>query len=152
MQAMSHDDIIDVLQTTPDGVLALSDGAQPYCIPFGFVCVRGEVCLSMFATGRKWEIVQTNPNVCFNVYCWNADRTRWRSVVVEGEIEQVRDLDAIKAVVTANIEKMGLDPVAYLAKRMAYYKKNSDNPKALKTFRIKARAMTGRTMHRLLDS
>jgi nitroimidazol reductase NimA-like FMN-containing flavoprotein (pyridoxamine 5'-phosphate oxidase superfamily) len=152
MKDLEKDEMIDVLKKTPDGVLALSDGAQPYCIPFGFVYVRGEVYLSMFATGRKWELLQKNPRACFNVYCWNDGRTEWRSVVIDGDIEQVHDLDSIEAVVKANIEKMGLDPVGYLPKRMEYYKKNLDNPKALKTFRIKTRSMGGRTMHTLLGS
>jgi hypothetical protein len=53
-------------------------------------------------------------------------------------------------VVKANIEKMGLDPVQYLAKRMEYYKKSLDNPKGLKTFRITTAAMGGRKMHTML--
>jgi nitroimidazol reductase NimA-like FMN-containing flavoprotein (pyridoxamine 5'-phosphate oxidase superfamily) len=150
MKDLQHDEMIDVLMKTPDGVLALSDGAEPYCIPFGFVYVRGEVYLSMFATGRKWELLQKNSKACFNVFCWNDGRTEWRSVVIDGDIEQVHDLDAIEAVVKANIEKMGLDPVEYLPKRMEYYKKNLDNPKALKTFRIKTRSMGGKKMHTLL--
>ena len=64
--------------------------------------------------------------------------------MIDGDIEQVQDLESIEAVVKANIEKMGLDPVEYLPKRMEYYKKNFDNPKALKTFRIKTRSMGGR--------
>jgi hypothetical protein len=150
MKDLQRDEIIGVLMKTPDGVLALSDGAQPYCIPFGFVYVRDEVYFTMFATGRKWEVLQKNPKACFNVYCWNDDHTEWRSVVIDGDIEQVHDLEAIEAVVKANIEKMGLDPVEYLPKRMEYYKKNLDNPKALKTFRIKTEAMGGRKMNTLL--
>ena len=152
MKDMQHDEMIDVLKTTPEGVLALSDGAEPYCIPFGFVYVHDAVYLSMFATGRKWEILKKNPKVCFNVYCWNDGHTEWRSVVIDGDIEQVHDLESIEAVVKANIEKMGLDPVEYLPKRMEYYKKNLDNPKALKSFKINTRSMAGRKMHTMLGS
>ena len=152
MKDMQREEIVSVLNRVQDGVLALSDNGAPYCIPFGFVYADGTVYLSMFATGRKWALMQNNPKVCFNVYCWNESHTEWYSVVIDGEIEQVGDLASIEAMVRANIVKNGLDPVEYLPKRMEYYRKNLDNPRALKSFRIKASAMGGRKMHTMLGS
>ena len=56
MKDLQHDEMIDVLKKTPDGVLALSDGAQPYCIPFGFVYVRGIRHLSLACLPRGKEL------------------------------------------------------------------------------------------------
>ena len=52
--------------------------------------------------------------------------------------------------VKANIEKMGLDPVNYLEKRMAMYQKSMDNPSALKIFKVEIERMGGRKMAMLI--
>jgi hypothetical protein len=67
-------------------------------------------------------------------------------VVIDGEMEQVQDIETIERVVKANIEKIGLDAATYLEKRLAYYEKSLDNPKALKIFKIKTKDMRGRKM------
>ncbi|MCX8044575.1 MAG: pyridoxamine 5'-phosphate oxidase family protein [Desulfobacterota bacterium] len=152
MKVLLHEEIEHLLTTVNDGVLAFTDGRHPYCIPFGFVFVGGTVYLSMFPRGRKWEYLQKNPLVCFNAFCWNNEHTEWYSVVVEGELEIVTDLQVIETVVRANIKKSGLDPTQYLEKRMEYYRNSTDNPKALKIFKIKASSVTGRTMHTLIGS
>lgn len=146
MKELSKNEMYTVLHKVNDGVLALSNRARPYCIPFGFVYVNDAVFLSMFPLGRKWEYFQNNPEVCFNVFCWNADHTEWHSVVIDGEMELVTDIQAIESVVRANIEKTGLDPGQYLERRMEYYRKSIDNPKALKVFKIKAASIGGRKM------
>jgi hypothetical protein len=58
----------------------------------------------------------------------------------------VTDMAEIELMIRANIAKMGLDPEAYLAKRMEYYRTNMDNPRALKNFKIAASSMQGRSM------
>jgi nitroimidazol reductase NimA-like FMN-containing flavoprotein (pyridoxamine 5'-phosphate oxidase superfamily) len=146
MKDISKEDMIQLLQTQEDGVMSLSDGDTPYCIPFGHVLVNDTVYLSLFPRGRKWEIIQKNPKVCFNVYSWNDDHTEWSSVVVDGVMESVTDINEIESVVKALIVKMGMDPEAYLEKRMTYYRDNLDNPKALKIYRINSSSMGGKTM------
>jgi len=150
MKELSREEMLRILHKVNDGVLGLSDGTKPYCIPFGFVYVNDAVYLSMFPHGRKWDYVTKNDHVCFNVFCWNDEHTEWYSVVIDGEMEQVNDLPGIEAVVRANILKMGLEPEKYLDNRMEYYKKSLDNPKSLKIFKIKTSSMTGRKMHTLL--
>jgi nitroimidazol reductase NimA-like FMN-containing flavoprotein (pyridoxamine 5'-phosphate oxidase superfamily) len=146
MQEISIEEINRVLETAPDGMLGICDSGKPYCLPFGFVWTHDTLYLSMFATGRKWASLQKCPQVCFTVYRWNADHTRWSSVIIEGEIMAVTDMAEIEIMIRANIKKMGLEPEAYLAKRMEYYLTNSDNPRSLKSFKIKADAIQGRSM------
>lgn len=150
MKELTKQEMLSVLHRVNDGVLALSDGKRPYCIPFGFVYVNDAVHISMFPRGRKWEYFLKNPEVCFTVFCWNDDHTEWCSVVIDGEMEKLDDIASIQAVIKANIEKMGLDPEKYIEKRMDYYKKSIDNPHALKLFKIKTLAMGGRKMHTML--
>ncbi len=152
MKHLSKQEMDDILAAVMDGVLAVVDKGKPYCIPFGFVTIDGIVYLSMFPRGRKWACLQCSPQVCFNVFCWNDDHTEWYSVVVEGELEQVRDLGVIESVVRANMHKMGMDPEPHIAKRMEYYKSALENPeKALGIFKINAGDMQGRSMPMLMN-
>lgn len=146
MQKINREEINRILETEPDGMLGLCDNGKPYCIPFGFVWTNDTIYLSLFPTGRKWGCMQNNPSMCFSVYSWNADRTRWSSVIIEGELTAVDSLSEIELMIKANIAKMGLDPEGYLAKRMEYYRANRDNPKSLKCFKIKASSIQGRSM------
>ena len=150
MKDISKEEMIKLLNKAEDGVLALSDGLTPYCIPIGYVCVNNKLCFSIFPKGRKWEYIQKSRKVCFNVYGWNDEHTQWSSVVIDGEMVPVTDLAEIESVVKGTIEKMGLDPEAYLAKRMEYYEKNVDNPESLKLFKIETESMGGKTMQTML--
>lgn len=150
MKETGKEEIERILTEAPDGVLAFSQGETPYCIPFGFVYVDGTVYLSMFPKGRKWQYWQNNKNVCFSVFLWNADRSRWSSVVIDGELEMVTDIDVIASVVKANLVKTGIPVEPNLEKRMAYYRQAQTNPAGLKIFRINARDTRGRTMHTLI--
>ena len=152
MKDISKQEMLELLQKEPDGVISLSDGDSPYCIPFGYVIVGETVYLSLFPKGRKWEIIQKNPRVCFNVYNWNEDHTVWSSVVVDGVMSPVTEIAEIESVVKALIVKMGLDPETYLEKRMKYYQDNLDNPKALKVYKIDSSTMGGKTMNTMLGS
>lgn len=145
MQDISKQEMIDLLNEVTEGVLAVTDGNVPYCIPIGHVCVGDEVFFSIFPKGRKWDYIQKIPNVCFTVFSWFDNKTRWASVVVDGVMEEITDLEEIEKVVRANVEKQGLDPDEYTPKRMDYYKKAQGKPNALKIFRIKTTDMQGKT-------
>jgi nitroimidazol reductase NimA-like FMN-containing flavoprotein (pyridoxamine 5'-phosphate oxidase superfamily) len=152
MKELSREEMERLLNTVGDGVLALSGGDIPYCLPFGFVYTGGKLYLSMFPKGRKWEVFQKNNQVCFTVFTWNEDHTEWSSVVIDGKMLQVKDLKEIESVVKTNIEKVGLDPAGYLEKRMAMYQKSMDNPSALKIFRIEIECMGGKKMKTLMGN
>jgi len=152
MKNITKEEMVNLLLKEEDGVMSLSDGTAPYCIPFGHVYVNDKVYLSLFPKGRKWEIIQKNPRICFNVYSWNEDHTVWSSVVVDGVMEPVTEVTEIESVVKALIVKMGLDPEAYLEKRMKYYRDNLENPKALKIYKINSSTMGGKSMNTMLDN
>jgi nitroimidazol reductase NimA-like FMN-containing flavoprotein (pyridoxamine 5'-phosphate oxidase superfamily) len=146
MQEISREEINRILETAPDGMLGLCDNGKPYCIPFGFVWTNGAIYLSLFQSGRKWHSIQRNTQACFSLYSWNEDHTRWSSVIIEGELTAVDDLSEIELMIRANSVKMRLDPESYLAQRMEYYRANRDNPKGLKSYKIIASSIQGRSM------
>ena len=151
MKDLSKGAMETLLNTVGDGVLAFSSDDIPYCVPFGFVYINGEVYISLFPKGRKWEILTKNKKVCFTAFTWNEDHTEWASVVIDGKMELVTDLKEIESVVKANIEKLELDPDTYLPKRMAMYKKTMNTKAALKIFRIKTEQMGGKKMKFLIQ-
>ena len=146
MQDLDHDKMIALLHNEREGILAMCDDDKPYCLPFGYVMVDGCVHISLLPQGRKWDCIQKNPRVCFTVFSWNEDRSAWASVAVEGELELVDNLDTIKRVVQANAARLDIDSIEdYVEKRMRYYVKNQDNPNGVKTTRIIANHMGGKT-------
>lgn len=150
MKELSKEEMEKLLARVGDGVLSLSSGDVPYCIPFGFVYTGGKLYLSLFPRGRKWEILKKNKKVCFTAFEWNDDHTEWSSVVIDGRMEPVEELKEIETVVKANIEKMGLDPEGYLERRMAIYQKSMNNPSALKIYKVEIEQMGGRKMAMLI--
>ncbi len=148
MQDLSAEEIRELLQTVQDGVLAFTNGDQPYCLPFGFVCIDGIVYLSMFPRGRKWHYLQSHPRVCFTAYRWNNDRTEWSSAVIDGVLEPVTEERGIEDVIRANMKKQNISDESYLQKRIHFYKKAAANSSALKIFKLTPSAVSGKKMHR----
>ena len=147
MKKLSPHEIDTLMHRVNDGVLALTDGSRPYCLPFGFVWIDGTVYLSLFPRGRKWQLMQRNSAACFTVFAWNDDHTEWSSVVIDGSLQPVTDLKEIEAVVRANMLKMHLDPDTYLEQRMAYYRKKQRDPdRSLQIFKLQADDTQGRSM------
>ncbi len=147
MQDLDHDEMISLLQTAREGFLAMCDEGRPYCLPFGYVFIKDSVYISLFPKGRKWACLQKNPRVSFSVFTWDEGRTRWSSVVIDGELTMVDDLETIRRVVEANMLKMGLEASdVYVEKRMRYYEQAVKNPDGLKIMQLSVEQMGGKTM------
>jgi nitroimidazol reductase NimA-like FMN-containing flavoprotein (pyridoxamine 5'-phosphate oxidase superfamily) len=147
MQDLERDEMINLLQTEREGFLAMCDEGQPYCLPFGYVFIDDSVFISLFPKGRKWLCLQKNPQVSFSVFAWDEGRTNWASVVIDGELTMVKDLEGIRRVVEANMLKMNLDAAeVYVEKRMRYYEQALKNPDGLRIMKLSAKHMGGKTM------
>jgi len=147
MSELDRDAMISVLQTAREGVMAMCDVGRPYCLPLGYVYLDGSVYISLFPAGRKWLCLQQNPRVCFTAYAWNEDRTQWLSVVIDGEVAMVSDMDRIRRVVQANMLKIGIDASSgYIERRMRHYEQALASPDGLRIMEIRASGMGGRTM------
>jgi len=75
---------------------------MPYLVPMNFALEEDGIILHMAQTGRKWSILDKNPNVCINwisgeKIAWQdiqvgcSYRVKSKSVIVEGQAEQITD-------------------------------------------------------------
>lgn len=92
--------INEFLTRSRTGVLGLQDGDWPYAVPVNYVWLDGCVYLHGMGSGRKTELLEQSPRVCFTVYeeigtvtdpmpC-HAD-TSYLSVMLFGRAEPVTD-------------------------------------------------------------
>jgi uncharacterized protein len=85
----------------PDDV---ADG-QPYVIPLPFCWSDGSVYLRLPLSGRKGQILAANPRVCFEVDQFTEKLDDYASVLVEGSLVPVEDLEEKRRVKSLNDEK-----------------------------------------------
>jgi nitroimidazol reductase NimA-like FMN-containing flavoprotein (pyridoxamine 5'-phosphate oxidase superfamily) len=84
--------------------MAGRDG-RPYAIPMPFCFAGGTVYVRVPMKGRKGEILAENGWVCFEVDAYSDSLDEYASVLVEGELEEVADLDEKRRVKGRNDEK-----------------------------------------------
>jgi nitroimidazol reductase NimA-like FMN-containing flavoprotein (pyridoxamine 5'-phosphate oxidase superfamily) len=115
---LGEDGIDELLRSALVGRIACCahDGGRPYLvpIPFGY---DGEAVYSISGPGRKLEIMRAQPFVAFEVDEAIAE-DRWRSVVADGEFEEVTDPiereRAIRIVApSSGIENVSPDAIVY---------------------------------------
>lgn len=106
-----------VLRDAKYGVLAVCDGNTPYCVPVNYVADEGgrAVYLHCAAGGRKWEILQNEPPVCFTAVSYASMvseqmTTDFDSAVLHGRARVVRDEAEKRRVLQLLVER--LDPAA----------------------------------------
>lgn len=87
-----------VLEQAPYAVLAMSDGAQPYCIPVtpGACREKGVVYIHCARVGKKREVLAKNARVCLTAVSRAASVEReftmaFDSAVATGVVEEVED-------------------------------------------------------------
>lgn len=84
--------------------LAMCEGGFPYVLPMNFALDGDFVILHSAQSGRMWETLKKNPNVCVNwtvgedlkwqnVKVGCSYRVQSKSVLVEGRVEFVDDFD-----------------------------------------------------------
>ena len=143
MKNMSKEEIERVLLTEKFGVLALTDGSKPYCVPFGFSYTHNALYISFFTKGRKWNYMQANSNACFCVYKLSEGGMGWTSVLVDGTLTMATDLKEIKELLEASVKKYGLEP-NYVEERLDYYKRTASEPSGVKIYKIVINEMSGK--------
>ena len=106
MLEMTPSQIEEQLVDTHIGRLckATADG-EPYAIPMPFCWHQGAMYLRLPMTGRKGEILAQNARVCFEIDWYTDTLDDYGSVLVEGRLEAVADLDEKARAKVANDEK-----------------------------------------------
>jgi nitroimidazol reductase NimA-like FMN-containing flavoprotein (pyridoxamine 5'-phosphate oxidase superfamily) len=109
MQALSDDEIDDLLTRCGVGVLSLFDGTYPYAIPMSFGYDGSEpifsIQLGTGAQSHKQECIDDGSPVCFTVYDEPKPGT-WESAVITGSLAELpaEDSEAAFAALAANAE------------------------------------------------
>lgn len=107
MTPMTDCEIRDMLAETRIGRLCMADPAdhRPYAIPLPFCWHAGSLYLRLRLVGRKGSVLDANPLVCFEVDSFTDSLDEYASVLVEGRLVEVTDLDEKAAVKQLNDAK-----------------------------------------------
>lgn len=99
---LDKDGIEELLSTALVGRIACSspneDGGRPYIVPLAYG-YDGSAVYALGGPGRKIRIMRDQPRVSFEVDEAVAE-DRWRSVVAEGEYEELTDPEQISHALT----------------------------------------------------
>lgn len=89
---LTKDEINNVLMSQSLCRIACSDGDKPYMVPVTFA-YAGNYLYGQCMPGTKLSILRKNPNVCVQVDMINS-LTNWKSVLVFGKFEELKDKEA----------------------------------------------------------
>jgi nitroimidazol reductase NimA-like FMN-containing flavoprotein (pyridoxamine 5'-phosphate oxidase superfamily) len=106
MQDMTPDEIDHFLDDARNGRLCMAgaDG-RPYTIPLPFCWAGGALYVRLPLTGRKGMVLRENDRVCFEADDFTDSLDDYTSVIVEGRLVEVTDLEEKRRVKQANDEK-----------------------------------------------
>ena len=90
----------EVLLKAWRGVLGLVDGDKPYCIPVAFIYKDGFLYFLFPKEGRKTKCIEKNKNACYLIHDLNY------SVLIEGQLERVKNTEEIESVLKDFYEKV----------------------------------------------
>jgi len=100
----NREEIDKIIRACKTCYLAMSDNDLPYVLPMNFALDGDSVILHSAQSGRMWETLKKNQNVCINWtlgedLAWQdvkvgcSYRVKSKSVLVEGKIEFIDDFD-----------------------------------------------------------
>lgn len=100
----NREEIDEIIRSCKTCWLAMSENNFPYVLPMNFALDGDSVVLHSAQSGRMWETIKANPQVCINwivgeELAWQdvkvgcSYRVKSKSVLVEGKVEFVNDFD-----------------------------------------------------------
>jgi nitroimidazol reductase NimA-like FMN-containing flavoprotein (pyridoxamine 5'-phosphate oxidase superfamily) len=107
---MNDVEIHQLLEASRIGRLCMAgaDG-RPYSIPLPFCWTDGALYLRLPLTGRKGDVLRGNDRVCFEVDAFTDTLDDYASVLVEGRLIAVDDVDektTVHAITTAKYQRL----------------------------------------------
>jgi nitroimidazol reductase NimA-like FMN-containing flavoprotein (pyridoxamine 5'-phosphate oxidase superfamily) len=94
IQEMTTEEMYAVLKEHYLGSLSYISQRHPFVIPITFFYDdRSECLLGYSAEGHKIDAMRNSPQVSLMIYQLE-DLTRWKSVMVQGEFEELHQIDA----------------------------------------------------------
>ncbi len=89
---MTQPEIDQFLTCAPVGRLGMITPEGPYIIPMGYCYSEGKIFIHMCQQeGRKMEVLQENPIVCFEVDESLSDASLAKSVIITGRAEIIKE-------------------------------------------------------------
>ncbi|OUS78535.1 pyridoxamine 5-phosphate oxidase [Paenibacillus sp. MY03] len=113
-EVLDKDKIEAFLRQVRIGHLGMADGHLPYVVPLNFVWTNGKLYFHGAAGGRRNQVMEANPEVCFTVseeYGTITDPvpaktdTAYMSVMIFGKAHPVDDLDEATRMLQEMIDK-----------------------------------------------
>ena len=100
----NREEINEIIRACKTCYLAMSDNDFPYVLPMNFALDGNSIIMHSAQSGRMWETLKKNQNVCINWIigedlAWQdvkvgcSYRVKSKSVLVEGKVEFVDDFD-----------------------------------------------------------
>ena len=89
VQELVNNEIEEVLARVGYGHLACARDNRPYIVPIHYAYDRPDIYIYT-TEGLKTEVISANPHVCLQVE-EVVDNEDWRSVIVNGDAEQITD-------------------------------------------------------------
>ena len=100
----NREEIDNIIRACKTCYLAMSDNDFPYILPMNFALDGNTVIMHSAQSGRMWETLKKNQNVCINwiigeYLAWQdvkvgcSYRVKSKSVLVEGKVEFIDDFD-----------------------------------------------------------
>lgn len=99
-----REEIDKIIQECKTCFLGMSQNNIPYVLPMNFALDDNNIILHSAQSGRMWDTLKENPNVCINwivgeelkwqnVRVGCSYRVKSKSVIVEGKVEIIDDFD-----------------------------------------------------------
>jgi hypothetical protein len=126
------------------GRLACTNGKQPYVVPVTYV-FDGKYIYGQTNEGMKLDILRKNPKVCFEVDMMT-DMRNWKSAVVMGEFEELKNAGAEKAreILFGRIFSLLTSSTVHPHEHAVSGELDDSNRVKYTLYRIKIKKLTGR--------
>ena len=104
------EDAINVLERSEVGFLAMTRDTWPYCVPVNYVFHEGDIYIHSSTKGKKLDIIEANPPVCFTIlgsyeYVQGECTYVYESGIVYGKAWVVEDTDQKRKAYEALVAK-----------------------------------------------
>jgi uncharacterized protein len=148
---MSHKEMDELLAGQLLCRVTFNDRPYPYTLPMEYYYFGDTMYFHFTTTGRKMDLMRSDPNVCVEVDWSNDDLSDYRSVIIRGRLVEVIDTAERNtmnlAMSSAIKDKVGIK--AYL--RIPWTKKGIDYLSAsnipLTLLKLEVHEMTGKKAH-----
>jgi nitroimidazol reductase NimA-like FMN-containing flavoprotein (pyridoxamine 5'-phosphate oxidase superfamily) len=106
MQEMNFQEIDEMLGDSLIGRLCMADASgRPYSVPLPFCWAGGSIYLRISLSGRKGAVLMENDQVCFEVDRFTDTLDEYSSVLAEGRLIAVDDVNEKTRIRTLNDRK-----------------------------------------------